>query len=532
MSEIIDDYFYPMLAPEVDGKIDTDEAILERWDKYDLLSEDNKAVLISDQTAIKLQALNIKFSFSKKVSAEISGIVRGIFFGEVNIENLPQEIKRRTFVDEIESIAIKSIIENIIYSRSEIVKKKKEEKINLPLDLALKKFPKLGEQLITSAPLKLRVFPEMVKPSVKNWIADYHDALGREKHGTIERGNYLFHGENTKRLTSLERRRLAEVLKSLDDGSEIPIDSQSQKIVFESKAQEYDTAPVQRQVPTPSLQPQKGYTTPKPSALKREPARSEIPAKSSSEGDRKVENYFGAAAAGKSAYDFKVPAKSGSVSARPASPSFPKPVNVERPAEKNIVAGNVQEHYEIPTAQSPKPAIRNREPEIYNLKSVSQNLEPKTWNPAESVRKRMAEESASFGPSQIAQQKRETIEKPQGNLRFSSPQTLPVEKKQEALKTVSPNTYALPPKPAPAVAKPNPSVQPTFSKPSFSEQAPVEEDLMAKMRALKNQQGQKANPRAVYKITPMGFVKKTDEELLAEKDGKGPKVNGNVVDLR
>ena len=61
---------------------------------------------------------------------------------------------------------------------------------------ALKLHEKLGEQSITSNPLKLRYFPAPVRSSIKNWITDYHDALGAGKHSTIDRGNYLFLSEN------------------------------------------------------------------------------------------------------------------------------------------------------------------------------------------------------------------------------------------------------------------------------------------------------------------------------------------------
>ena len=98
---------------------------------------------------------------------------------------------------------------------------------------ALKLHEKLGEQSITSNPLKLRYFPAPVRSSIKNWITDYHDALGAGKHSTIDRGNYLFHSENGKRLTPAERQKMSLVLKSLDEETMLDIDVDRQAIVFE-----------------------------------------------------------------------------------------------------------------------------------------------------------------------------------------------------------------------------------------------------------------------------------------------------------
>lgn len=104
--------------------------------------------------------------------------------------------------------------------------------ISLPLPQALKKYPQLGEQVVTSNRIQNKVFPDPVRPSIKNWINDYYENLGAEKHGSIERGNYLFHSGNTKNLTAGERQKLGTVLKSLDENSPLMIDTEKQEVVF------------------------------------------------------------------------------------------------------------------------------------------------------------------------------------------------------------------------------------------------------------------------------------------------------------
>lgn len=130
-----------------------------------------------------------------------------------------------------------------VLSEKPVVAKKQNEvsavkEIKLSLSQAMAQYPNLGEQAITVNPLKLRYFPTPVKASIKNWITDYHDCLGGGKHGTIDRGNYLFHSENGKKLTPIERQKVSNLLKSLDEETLLSIDGQAQKIVFNLSAVE------------------------------------------------------------------------------------------------------------------------------------------------------------------------------------------------------------------------------------------------------------------------------------------------------
>lgn len=104
--------------------------------------------------------------------------------------------------------------------------------VKMSLNEALQKFENLGEQLVTSSPLKLKILPAPVRPSIKNWIMDYHQVLGAGAHQTMDRGNYLYHSENGKRLTSGERQKLAVVLKSLDENELLAVDSGKQEVSF------------------------------------------------------------------------------------------------------------------------------------------------------------------------------------------------------------------------------------------------------------------------------------------------------------
>lgn len=104
--------------------------------------------------------------------------------------------------------------------------------INLPIVEALKKYPQLAEQLITGGSIKLAKFPAPARPSIKNWIADYRQSLGAQKHGIVERGRYVFEGENTKKLSSADRQRVAFIMKSLDEDFPLMIDAKNQQVIF------------------------------------------------------------------------------------------------------------------------------------------------------------------------------------------------------------------------------------------------------------------------------------------------------------
>lgn len=118
--------------------------------------------------------------------------------------------------------------------RNHEIKKEVERLASLPLEQISDKYPEVLEQLLSNAFIRLRKFSEPVRPSIKNWISDYHEQMGLGKHGTFDRGNYLFHSENTKALSSVERQKVSTILKSLDENTLLAIDPEKQEVVFET----------------------------------------------------------------------------------------------------------------------------------------------------------------------------------------------------------------------------------------------------------------------------------------------------------
>jgi hypothetical protein len=97
---------------------------------------------------------------------------------------------------------------------------------------ALKKFLELGEQLITSSKIRLKSFPESVRPSIKNWLSDYTFNAGYERRDSMALGNYLYQNENAKTLNAYDRQRLAYILKAFDENSEVTINEKTKQIAF------------------------------------------------------------------------------------------------------------------------------------------------------------------------------------------------------------------------------------------------------------------------------------------------------------
>jgi len=115
--------------------------------------------------------------------------------------------------------------------------------ISLTISDALKAYPELGEQAVTSERIAVMNFPEPARPSIKNWLADYTALLGRENHNAIARGNYLFHNNNTQKLNANDRQKLAYILKSFDEKTIVKVNKKTKQIIFPVNNVTFDTKP-------------------------------------------------------------------------------------------------------------------------------------------------------------------------------------------------------------------------------------------------------------------------------------------------
>ncbi len=130
--------------------------------------------------------------------------------------------------------------EKLAQSKSENLDQFIPQKITLEklsISEALKKFPEIGEQLITSTHIKLKSFPEPVRPSINNWLSDYTFNLGFESHSAMDRGTYLFRNENAKVLNSTDREKISYILKAYDENSLVDVNVNTKQVVFPKREQ-------------------------------------------------------------------------------------------------------------------------------------------------------------------------------------------------------------------------------------------------------------------------------------------------------
>ncbi len=137
--------------------------------------------------------------------------------------------------EEIANSIKKEIINNIKNNRTLInTGEEKNVIVKLKLEDALRKFPEIGEQAVSSASLRGGGFSDMLRPTIKNWIKDYYQEMGTGKHDLMQRGDYLYHGKNTKRVSEAERQKLMALIKSLEDGELLRVDGQQKEIIFDA----------------------------------------------------------------------------------------------------------------------------------------------------------------------------------------------------------------------------------------------------------------------------------------------------------
>jgi hypothetical protein len=246
---------------------------------------------------------------------------------------------------------------------------KKVEYAKINISQAMRDFPKVNEQKITEGYIKPSDSQYPLQPTVRNWIGDFYREMGAGSHNIIERGNYLFHSANTKKLSSPDRQKLAIILKSLSEGVPLTIDPVMQKIVFPE--------------------------------MKRPAAN--------------------------------IPASSIPTDAPPMDmmASGPKPENVSQ--KKNIESVNLnQPSAAIPKAIndiSPRPATTSdfRDQPRFKIQDAFQKPEPEISDDGEQLRKKYFD---NVQPEQKINSENKKSDEALGKIEFSSPQVMPAEKEE------------------------------------------------------------------------------------------------------
>jgi len=144
-----------------------------------------------------------------------------------------------------------------------------------PFRLAVQENKEILNQLLTANPIKIAEFEQPVRPTIKNWLADYIKLKGTGYHDELERSDYLYKSANATNLAGEERAKLAKILKAYDEDSEVPVSGENKLILIEELAKK-ELPPSPRAATAPPVQaplsPPSAPITPPPVRMPPTPA--------------------------------------------------------------------------------------------------------------------------------------------------------------------------------------------------------------------------------------------------------------------
>ncbi len=201
--------------------------ILKEIKIEDILRMTKNVLSISDEAA-KEATLIILLEILFPIKDYFPGIENEILkFGEQvpreTLRTLNQQLLKRE--EEMEKM-------------QEVKEKKGEEVLKetieyMPIEEMIKNYPQVELQQIGSQEsITVKGFQAPMQPLIKYWMKDYLEKVGYYKHSNLERVQYVYHDKNTKDMNEEERRQLNLVLKSLDEGIELPYSRKMNKIDF------------------------------------------------------------------------------------------------------------------------------------------------------------------------------------------------------------------------------------------------------------------------------------------------------------
>lgn len=229
MKNEIEAYFYPILAMIGNESMDS---IMDKWDRFDALSEIDQEKISSISTAKKIRSISNSLKLDPAAIPKLSIAIRNYYFNELKLEDFPFYLAKEISLELSKAKEITTIVLREIINDDSIEKELQQNIISMPLSEALEKIPVLNDQLVTTDRIRISNSPDPVRPSIKNWITDYVSVFGYEKIDAVQIGKYLFQGENAKKLNFSDRQKLNHIIKSFNDGTPVSIDKKTQTLVF------------------------------------------------------------------------------------------------------------------------------------------------------------------------------------------------------------------------------------------------------------------------------------------------------------
>ena len=237
---------------------ETSEQVIANHERFRKLPFESKYKLGFQHTPAIIQKIGEDFNLDPLKMASIARAVRSFYFGDLPREKIAEFLVGEMEISleqaqKITSLVVQKIIE------APIPKEVSDQTVDLPLLDAMAKYQRLSEQGITEDRITVKGEPQPVRGSLRNWVRHYRDALGIRKHSAMERGQFLFQGENTKRLGAADREKLSLLFRSLDENMPVSIDVERQEVMFPAFEEKATPSPVsgvseqQKESTTPAL---------------------------------------------------------------------------------------------------------------------------------------------------------------------------------------------------------------------------------------------------------------------------------------
>lgn len=242
--------YYPFLATQnLDGRKQPPEEAERVRVGLMALTKEQRDRLMSQNFAEAMAVLDEQYHLPEQYIEYVTVLIREMFFGHSSEFEVLRVL--RTELAKIPGISLDAVIQHIqlnVFRAQPDPEEPDEEVVAaapvaidgetkevLLLD-ALAKYPRLGDQIITTEKIKLRQSAEPVRPTITNWLKVYRDDLGIGKHDAASRAQFLFEGINTKGLPSAERDHIHALIRSLEDDEALLLDVRQQVILFAAPA--------------------------------------------------------------------------------------------------------------------------------------------------------------------------------------------------------------------------------------------------------------------------------------------------------
>lgn len=210
---------------------ETREQVIANHERFRTLPPEAKYKLGFQHTPEIIKKTGEDFNLDPLKMASIARAVRSFYFGDLPKEKIEGFLMEEMEISSEQAQKIASIVVQKIIN-APIPKDVSEQKVEIPLLDALAKYQRLSEQTVTEGRIVVKGESQPVRGSIRNWVRHYRDMVGIRKHTAMERGQFLFQGENTKRLDAPERERLSLLFRSLDENMPISIDTERQEVIF------------------------------------------------------------------------------------------------------------------------------------------------------------------------------------------------------------------------------------------------------------------------------------------------------------